>query len=72
MSHEKGDRTFAYSSPSSISHTLIHGLNTLSPAVTVIDDSTGTVVLPAEILVLDADSIDITFFVAKAIRGTIR
>lgn len=62
---------FTFTSPSSLTHTITHNLNNQFPAITVYDTSNGQVIQPATIDGIDANTIEITFFSARAIAGTI-
>lgn len=72
MSHEIGDKVFIFDSAISLSHTFIHNLNTISPDVVTIDDVTSNYIIPDNILVIDGNTVQVTFFVARAIRGKIQ
>jgi hypothetical protein len=71
MSLELGAGFFDYASASATSHVIVHNLDDLNPSVTVIDVATGFYIDPSTIEITDANTVTITFFVARQIRGRI-
>ncbi len=62
---------FQFISPSALTHTITHNLGNIAPTVTVYLTSDGRQVQPAYIDALDANTLEINFFVARAIQGTV-
>ena len=62
---------FTFTSPSALTHTITHNLNNTFPSITVWDSGSGQVVIPDTIQALNSSQLSITFFVARAIAGTI-
>lgn len=62
---------FTFTSPSAITHTITHNLNNAFPTVTIWDTATGDVIQPSIISSNGVNSFDVTFFVARAIAGTV-
>lgn len=61
---------FTFASASSLSHVIVHNLNNDYPNITVWDTATDEVIHPV-ITSNNPNQITITFFVARAIAGTI-
>lgn len=62
---------FTFTSPSAISHVIVHNLNNSYPSITVWDTIAGAVIIPDSIVSNSPNTLTITFFVAVAIAGTI-
>lgn len=62
---------FDFVSASALTHTITHNLSNIAPTVTVYLTSDGKQVQPAYIDALDANTLEISFFAARAIQGTV-
>lgn len=62
---------YEYTSASALSHVIAHNLNSDKPLVTVYNQSDNAALQPATIVATDANTLTITFFVARAIKGTV-
>jgi hypothetical protein len=71
MSHEKGTKSYQYFSSSATVHTIVHSLNDSTPVVIVIDEATNSYIIPQQILIVDANTVEITLYSALAIRGKV-
>lgn len=69
MSHELG--SINYTSPLNDVHTIVHGLNTTSPDVTVYEQASSEQIIPASIDSSNPNEVVITFFEPRAIYGNI-
>jgi hypothetical protein len=71
MSSAYAPRHFLYSSPSAVTHTIVHNLNALFPVVSVFEQGSGTFLVPQSIVVDNADQITITLVSSRAITGRV-
>lgn len=62
---------FEFTSASALSHVITHNLNSDRPHVEVYNQADNAVIVPATVVATDANNTTITFFVARAIHGTI-
>lgn len=62
---------FTFTSPSATSHTIVHNLGNSFPNVTIWDTASGDVIAPSTVSSNGPNSFDVTFFLARAIAGTV-
>lgn len=65
------DNSFTFTSASSVSHVINHNLGNQFPSITVWETATNGVIAPDTIIGNTVNQLTITFFVARAIAGTI-
>ena len=72
MSLEYQLRKYSYNSLINTTHTIVHGLNSLDPSVFVLDSATNQTIIPDSVTVVDANTVQVVFFAARAIYGAVR
>lgn len=61
-----------FTSALSVTHTISHTRNTVAPEVTVFESTTGELIIPVSIKVVDPNTVTVDLFVARAIYGMVR